>query len=134
MNITMPNPVTTFYLAATYATQESCRSIAYRIEKAKGWRCTSSWLLSQEDDRDPAAQEKGARQCLMDILGSDIVVVLVNDYNSLGKHVELGAALALKKEVWLIEPPWHNTTAQEPRPCAFYHLCNGLISLERLLQ
>ena len=127
------NEIPTFYLAATFATQESCRSIAYQIEKAKGWRCTSSWLMSREDDSDAAAQEQGARTCLADIRDSDTVVVLVGDYDSLGKHVELGAALALRKEVHLVKTPWMGSI-ELPRSCAFYHLCNGPTLLEEFLK
>ena len=123
----------TFYLASTFDTQDASRGVAYRIEKAKEWACTSRWLMSEEDDNDPDAKRLGAMKCRRDIEASDEVVVLVGDYDSLGKHVEIGIALAFNKRVHLVFAPWASAGPDTMRPCAFYHLCEGPVTLEEFL-
>ena len=120
----------TFYLAGSFREQERCRGVAYLIEKAKGWRCTSRWLTSDEDDDDISAKRTGAAGCLWDIKQSDRMVVLVGDHTTLGKHVEIGAALNQGIPVYLVYAPWEKSALPS---CAFFHLCKGPVYLEEFL-
>ena len=122
--------IPTFYLAGSWCERDRCAAVAYNIEKAKGWECTSRWLISREDDNDERAKELGALKCLKDIRMSGRLIVLLGDHTSLGKHVEIGAALQLGIPVHLVFAPWGSADLGS---CAFFHLCKGPTSLEEFL-
>ena len=123
--------MTDFYLAGSWAHREQCLEVAGRIAEELGWTCDSSWLTSERDDEDPDERTAGAADCLAEIDRVDAVVVLVGDRPSLGKHVELGAALGLRKTIYLVWAPW-GALANIHR-CAFYGLCEGPWTLDGFL-
>ena len=118
----------TFYLAGSWRHKSACAAVAERIEDETDLYCMSRWLHSDEDDDDPDARRAGAVACMEDVENSDVVLVLTQDRASLGKHVELGLALALGKHVILVRAPWANPFSK-PR-CAFYELCSGPMEVE----
>ena len=121
-----------FYLAGSWKHQASCRVTAGIIESRLGWKSTAQWLHSAADDNDPKAVKRGADACINDIAKSNVVVAFIGDRASLGKHVEIGAALATDKRVILVWAPW--AALRDYTKCAFYELCEGPIELNDLLE
>ena len=114
-----------FYLAGSWRWREACRALADSIAARSGAVCTSRWLTSDEDDTDPAARRIGAGQCINDVRRSDCLLVVLGDRDSLGKHVEVGAALALYRPVVMLVAPWATEPVVRNDKCAFYELCAG---------
>ena len=110
-----------FYLAGTWTERLRCREVSNAIQRATGWTPTATWLDSEEDDGAPEARRVGARRCLNDIERSDVLIAMIGDWKSLGKHVEIGVALALGKPVYLLPASWG---ADVETSCAFYELCD----------
>ena len=126
----------TFYLAASWVWREQAWHVMKAIEKASRWECTSTWLQQCEE-----SEAEAAARDLRDVARSKRFVFLDGHPRSPGKHVELGYALALKKDITIIGPDWlTHPVAQVPpwrrgevdmskTPCIFKHLCPKPVNL-----
>jgi hypothetical protein len=98
----------TFYVAASAARQGDAKVVAEHL-RARGAKVKARWL-EQEDvsyGRPGVEDELGscAQLDMHDVINSDEVVCLSGDaYSKGGRHSEIGAAIALGKNVWLLGP------------------------------
>jgi hypothetical protein len=100
-------------ISARFGRKEECRRLASAIRRHEHL-VVSHWLSSTEDDESLDAMEKG-EAAIVDIAAvrsCDVLVCLSEKYpwdtsgaTRGGRHVELGAALALWKQVILVGPP-----------------------------
>lgn len=103
------------YLAARYSRRDELVQYAMRL-RAQGHVITSRWLQGhhQVDDQglsaeaDPTDRTRFALEDWSDLKGAEIVISFTEPPRSSnsrgGRHVELGAALALAKRVVVIGP------------------------------
>ena len=117
--------MTKFYLAGSWSEKQRCSQVALQIEHELGWGCTAHWLHSVACDDDPRDRIEGARRCISDIRWSERMVLCLSERASLGKHVELGAALERNVPVTLI-----TIGDAVVGRCVFYDLCDGPFSVE----
>jgi nucleoside 2-deoxyribosyltransferase len=95
--------------------------------KAKGWKRTFAW--TDEGPCDAAEYAKIAQAELSGVQQADALIVLLP--GGFGTHVEIGAALALRKPI-IIHAPDHKTL-ETPYACVFhYHPLVTLLVSERV--
>lgn len=104
-------PQTKFYLAGKWADRQALLVRANELEQLS-WQCTYKWML--HENIDPELQGQAREQAmahmavndLNGVLAADVVVALMDDpkYPYRGTCTELGAALAAKKTVVVINP------------------------------
>lgn len=103
--------MTGVYLAGRYDRREELQGYAARLAE-RGWSVTSRWLTGHEcadADCTPDELELFAREDLVDIDRAGLVVAFTEDpatagYQSGGRHVELGYALAWGRSVVIVGP------------------------------
>ena len=84
------------YVAGKWEDREKVRRVQARL-RALGDTITHDWTNSREIDREEALRDiEGVKQCDM------LVAVLSEEYNHRGTWVEIGAALALGRPVYII--------------------------------
>ena len=97
------------YVGASYPRIEEAKALKIELEKL-GYDIVSSWLLSDNEGYDTSSTEH-LRMCAIrdfeEIEAANSFVCLTDGEEQLthgGRHTELGIALALKKDIWLIGP------------------------------
>ena len=94
----------TFYIANNYERRVHTRIVSRFISDKLGWSCTSRWLDGMEGDElhDIAFND------VTDCLAADEFVFINNEgelrKKGRGKYVELGLAIAAKKNIHVIGP------------------------------
>jgi len=83
--------------------------------KANGWKQTFAWV--DQDAHNPREYADIAQAELAGVRGADVLIVLLP--GGFGTHVEIGAALALGKQVILHAPD--RKTLDTPYPCVFHY-------------
>lgn len=104
-----------FYIASTLENAEMVRWFAGKL-KSWGWQQTYDWTV-HGPVQGPLLAETAEKE-LSGVKEADIVFVLFPAKR--GTHVELGAAIALKKKIIL----WAESEEElflDGRTCAFYH-------------
>lgn len=104
-----------FYIASTLENAEMVRWFAGQL-KSWGWQQTYDWTV-HGPVQGPLLAETAEKE-LSGVKEADIVFVLFPAKR--GTHVELGAAIALKKKIIL----WAQSEEElflDGRTCAFYH-------------
>ncbi len=93
------------YIAAPYPARTDAIAVMHRLESV-GHHVTSRWLKDDEDPFDVTAQSKYAAKALADVRVADVLLALNApewaNAGTGGRHVELGCALALGKQVVLL--------------------------------
>jgi nucleoside 2-deoxyribosyltransferase len=83
--------------------------------KARGWERTFVW--TDQGVSSPEAHASTAEAELAGVREADVLIVLLP--GGFGTHVEIGAALALGKQVILHAPD--RKTLDDPYPCVFHY-------------
>ena len=132
-----------FYLAASWTWREQAWHAMQLIEQASGWTCTSTWLRQKEESLKEAAERD-----LRDVARARLLVLLGGKPYSVGKHLELGYAMAKGLNTVLVEgdwlshdgiqvPPWRLDEIlfiAEPSNCIFAELVDDTTPFHRLLE
>ncbi len=103
-----------FYLATRKDRSKQAEPLLEAL-KAQGWERTFEWTAQDEASTD--AYGEVARKELEGVRDADVLIVLLP--GGFGTHVEIGAALALGKQVILHAPD--RKTLETPYPCIFHH-------------
>src|SRR5579872_3183669 len=103
-----------FYIATRKDREAEANEIAKALGAA-GWKRTLIWSSREEDVAEDYATL--AQQELNAIRDADALIVMLP--GGFGTHVEIGAALALRKPIILHSPD--EKTLNSPYPCPFHY-------------
>lgn len=103
-----------FYLATRKDRSEQAAPLLEAL-KAQGWECTFEWA-AQDSSSIEGYRELAVKE-LAGIQEADVLIVMLP--GGYGTHVEIGAALALRKKVILHAPD--RKTLETPYACVFHY-------------
>src|SRR5713101_3726986 len=103
-----------FYLATRRDRADEANAISTALN-SHGWERTLTW--SNQEGTSPAAHSELAQAELRAVALADVLIVMLP--GGYGTHVEIGAALALRKPVILHAPD--RKTLETPYPCVFHY-------------
>lgn len=103
-----------FYLATRKDRAAEADAISDTL-KSRGWERTLTW--TNQDGQGPDHHAKIAQDELEAVRNADVLIVMLP--GGYGTHVEIGAALALGKQVVLHAPD--RQTLETPYPCIFHY-------------
>jgi nucleoside 2-deoxyribosyltransferase len=103
-----------FYLATRKDRSKQAQPLLEAL-KADGWERTFTW--TPQDEGNTEGYGEVAQKELAGVSEADVLIVLLP--GGYGTHVEIGAALALGKQVILHSPD--HKTLETPYPCIFHH-------------
>lgn len=116
-----------FYLAGKWSEKEKITSLIKSLTDL-GHTCTHDWTKNEAEVRDDPALGEFARLDINGVKEADYYIAFINDheYQYRGTFTELGAALGLEKNVFIVEelPPRPDEGERRhpcQRTCFYFH-------------